>query len=177
MGRIQAWNVTTLLMVSVFFGKQVMATDNIRYFGSLVAEPCTLLPSDGGIVVEFDTVIDKYLYLNGRTLSKPFELHLMDCDIRLGNTVSMTFRGMESLAMPGLLALESSQASGIAIGMETQNGLILKLNKPSDAQAIVNGNNVIRLQAYVQGEPDAIKNKKIERGLFTAVATFSLEYE
>ncbi|NNG61273.1 type 1 fimbrial protein, partial [Pseudomonas fragi] len=42
---------------------------------------------------------------------------------------------------------------------------------------LVNGNNTVTVQAYVQGEPDAIANKTIERGPFSAIATFNLEYE
>ncbi|HGM5048249.1 fimbrial protein [Serratia ureilytica] len=151
---------------------------SVLYRGSLVAEPCTLLPEDESILLDFGTVIDKYLYLNARTHSKPFQLRLMDCDIELGNTLKMTFNGTESMPLPGLLALDgSSQAKGIAIGLETQDGQALPLNQQSRGQEITNGNNVITLQAYIKGEPDAIANKTIERGIFSAIATFALEYE
>lgn len=151
---------------------------SVLYRGNLVAEPCTLLPEDETVTLNFGTVIDKYLYLNGRTSSKPFQLRLMDCDTSLGNTVKMTFSGTESVALPGLLALDGgSEASGIAIGLETQNGQVLALNQQSRGQEITAGNNLIRLQAYVRGEPDAITNRTIERGMFTAVATFALDYE
>ena len=151
---------------------------SVLYRGSLVAEPCTLLPEDENILLDFGTVIDKYLYLNTRTHSKPFQLHLVDCDTSLGKTLKMTFSGTESIALPGLLALDgSSEAKGIAIGLETEDGQALALNQQSRGHEISDGNNTITLQAYVQGEPEAIKNKAIERGMFTAVATFSLEYE
>lgn len=151
---------------------------SVLYRGNLVAEPCTLLPEDESIAVEFGTVIDKYLYLNTRTHSKPFQLHLMDCDTSLGKTVKMTFSGTESLALPGLLALDAgSEAKGIAIGLETEDGQALALNQQSRGQEILDGNNTITLQAYVKGEPEAITNRAIERGMFTAVATFNLEYE
>jgi len=151
---------------------------SVQYRGSLVAEPCTLLPEDENVLLDFGTVIDKYLYLNGRTHSQPFQLHLMDCDTSLGNTLKMTFSGTESVALPGLLALDGgSEANGVAIGLETEDGQALALNQPSRSHKIADGNNVITLQAYVRGEPEAIKNEAIERGMFTAVATFSLEYE
>lgn len=150
----------------------------VSYRGNLVAEPCTLLPEDESIAVEFGTVIDKYLYLNTRTHSKLFQLHLIDCDTSLGKTVKVMFSGTESLALPGLLALDGgSEAKGVAIGLETQGGQALALNQQSRGHDIIDGNNVITLQAYVKGEPEAIRNKAIERGMFTAVATFALEYE
>ncbi|MBU5412424.1 fimbrial protein [Serratia ureilytica] len=151
---------------------------SVLYRGSLVAEPCTLLPEDENILLDFGTVIDKYLYLNARTHSKPFQLHLMDCDTSLGKTVKMTFTGTESVALPGLLALDGgSEAKGVAIGLETEDGQALALNQQSRGQEISDGNNTITLQAYVKGEPEAITNKTIERGMFTAVATFNLDYE
>ncbi|SQI34326.1 Uncharacterised protein [Serratia plymuthica] len=39
---------------------------------------------DETVVLDFDTVIDKYLYLNTRTHGQPFELHLAQCDLSLG---------------------------------------------------------------------------------------------
>ena len=155
-----------------------LAADNMRLHGALVAEPCVIPPGDETVVLDFDTVIDKYLYLNTRTHGQAFKLHLAQCDLSLGKTVRVTFSGNESAAMPGLLALNgASQASGIAIGMETPQGEPLPVNQPGKAQALVSGTNILTARAYVQGEPEALKHKTIERGPFSAVATFSLEYE
>lgn len=154
------------------------AEKNMRFHGALVAEPCVIPPGDETVVLDFDTVIDKYLYLNTRTPGQRFELHLKQCDLSLGKTVRVTFSGSESVALPGLLALDgASQASGIAIGMETLQGEPLPINQPGKNQALESGNNTLVAQAYVQGEPQALTNKAIERGPFSAVATFSLEYE
>ncbi|MEE4412021.1 MULTISPECIES: fimbrial protein [unclassified Serratia (in: enterobacteria)] len=170
-----AWCATAaLLLCSVPAG----AAENMRLHGALVAEPCVIPPGDETVVLDFDTVIDKYLYMNTRTHGQPFELHLAQCDLSLGKTVKVTFSGNESAALPGLLALNgASQASGIAIGMETPQGEPLPINQPGKAQALVSGANILTAHAYVQGEPDALKHKVIERGPFSAVATFSLEYE
>ncbi len=151
--------------------------DNMRLFGALVAEPCALLPGDENILLEFGTVLEKYLYLNKRTHGKPFQLHLTGCDIKPGSGVTLTFSGPASAALPGLLALDGgSQAGGIAIGMETPAGNRLPFNQTSALFPLVPGDNVVTLQAYVQGEPDALNNQGIRRGNFSAVATFSLAY-
>ncbi|WP_336843768.1 fimbrial protein [Serratia nevei] len=155
-----------------------VAADNMLFHGALVAEPCTLQPGDEDIRLEFDTVIDKYLYSYGRTAGKAFSLTLLDCDLSLGKTVRVTFSGSESRALPGLLAPDGgSQASGIALGLETTAGVPVALNQPGDGYALVNGSNQLRLQAYIQGEPQAIAQKKIGLGAFSSVATFTLEYE
>lgn len=171
-------NMVCCLAALLLCSSPVMAADNMRLHGALVAEPCVIPPGDETVVLDFDTVIDKYLYLNTRTPGQTFELHLAQCDLSLGKTVRVTFSGKESTALPGLLALNvGSQASGIAIGMETTQGEPLAINKPGKAQALVSGTNILTARAYVQGEPEALKHNSIERGPFSAVATFSLDYE
>ena len=155
-----------------------LAVENMRLHGALVAEPCVISPGDETIVLDFNTVIDKYLYMNVRTHAQPFKLHLTQCDLSLGKTVKVTFSGNESTALPGLLALNSaSQASGIAIGMETPQGEKIPVNRQGNALVLASGDSSLTVQAYIQGEPDALKHKTIERGPFSAVVTFSLEYE
>ncbi|MBU9828527.1 type 1 fimbrial protein [Rahnella sp. FC061912-K] len=155
-----------------------LGADNVLFHGALVAEPCVIPPGEETLQLDFGTVIDKYLYLNQRTQGQQFELHLTECDLSLGSTVRVTFSGNENPHLPGLLALDgTSQASGIAIGMETPQGKPLPLNQVGQKYSLAKDNNLIAFNAYVQGEPEAIANETIERGPFSAVATFSLEYE
>ncbi len=163
----------TLLMVT---GVQAATTDNLRFDGTLVADPCELDPKTTDISLDFGTVIDKYLYLNIRTHSKPIVIRLLGCDLSLGKTVSLTFKGTESLVLPGLLAVNSGGAGGIAIGMELADGTPLPLNKATPLMALTQDTTTLTLMNYVQGEPTAIKDHKIVTGDFTAVATFSLDY-
>lgn len=152
--------------------------DNVRLHGALVAEPCVIAPGDENVRLDFGTVIDKYLYANERTHGQTFEIHLTECDLSLGKTVKVTFSGTENPSLKGLLAIDGgSRASGIAIGMETQAGQPLPLNKIGDGYRLISGSNTLTVLAYVQGEPEAIALRTIERGPFSAIATFSLEYE
>ncbi|MEX2944252.1 fimbrial protein [Serratia fonticola] len=151
--------------------------NNVYLHGALVAEPCVILPGNDEITLDFGTIIDKYLYLNTRTHGQTFKIRLEECDLTLGKTVSVRFTGTESLALPGLLAIDGQQGMGIAIGLETPSAKPLPLNTASDKSLLQTGSNVIALKAYVQGEPDALRNKRIVRGPFQAVATFHLEYE
>nr|WP_241390416.1 fimbrial protein [Serratia proteamaculans] len=155
----------------------VQATD-MNFYGSLVAEPCSLQLGDEAITLEFGTIIDKYLYLNGRTNSKPITLHLLECDTNLGMLVNMRFTGTESTVLPGFLAFDmSSQAKGAGIGFETQGGVAVPLGTNSPAFKLEEGSNVITLNAYVKGEPDALAQHSLVHGSFSAIATFNLEYE
>lgn len=180
-GRRNRW-VMALLLVQCFASMPAIAADtnknNLRLYGALVAEPCVVAPGGEEIHLEFGTVVDKYLYLNTRTLGQPFEIRLAECDLSLGNGVKLTFVGSENGALPGLLAIDaSSKAKGIAIGLETPEAKPLALNKEGGKWLLQKGSNVLALKAYVQGEPKALASKTIGRGPFNAVATFRLEYE
>ncbi|HDL7170458.1 TPA: type 1 fimbrial protein [Yersinia enterocolitica] len=147
--------ILSILILNVFGAVPVLAADNMRFHGALVAEPCTIRPGDDAISLNFGTVVDKYLYSNQRTLGKQFQIHLVDCDVSLGTTANIIFTGNDSVNLPGLLAVDSSDM-GIAIGLETLAGKPLYLNQSSDDIALDTGNNIITLKAYVRGEPDAI---------------------
>ncbi len=152
----------------------------VQFDGTLVEDACEVYPGDENIELDFGTVIDKYLYINTRTHSQPFTIRLINCDLVLGREVQVTFTGTESMALPGLLALNAgSQASGIAIGLEAESGVQIKLNKPKNyiQQLHTGDGNNLNLKAYVQGEPNPLLTKAIGRGAFEATATFMLEYE
>ncbi|BEM33749.1 fimbrial protein [Serratia marcescens] len=167
-----------LLLLTLGVNGAAHAVDNLRMHGALVAEPCVIQPGDEDVELDFGTLVDKYLYLNQRTQGQPFELRLTECDLSLGKTVSITFKGTENAQLPGLLALAaSSQARGIAIGMETPQGQPLSLNSAGGKYPLQNGSTVIGVQAYVRGEPEAIAKRTIGRGAFSAIATFSLDYQ
>lgn len=166
-----------VLTAALMTGGQVKAKDNNLHFdGTLVADPCVLDPKTQDIRLDFGTVVDKYLYLHTRTHSQPFTINLIECDTRLGDSVLMTFKGTESRELPGLLALTTGPASGIAIGMELDDGTPLPFNKATPKFALQDKSTALQFRGYVQGEPVALQGHSIGRGDFTAVATFELSY-
>ncbi|MGK3128314.1 fimbrial protein [Pantoea sp. C8B4] len=155
----------------------VKAAENLIMRGSLVDAPCFIRPGDDLIKLDFEEVIDKFLYRYTRTPSRPLLIHLEDCDVSVFKEVEVTFQGTENFSLPGLLRLDAgSTARGVAIGIEGLDGSAVKINKPAPAKALQAGNMVLAFQAYVQGEPDAILNRRIGHGQFTATATFILNY-
>lgn len=167
--------VATLFTLAVV--SPVKAVDNNLHFsGTLVSDPCDLDPETTDLVVEFGSVIEKYLYQNTRTHSVPFTINFINCDTSLGDSVTLTFKGTENDALPGMLAVTGT-ATGIAVALESQDGTPLPFNRATPWYALTPGDNSIVLRAYVTGEPDAIKNKAITPGEFTAIATFEMAYE
>ncbi|UNM21220.1 type 1 fimbrial protein [Pseudomonas sp. ArH3a] len=165
------------VLLSVGLIAQGQAADNLSFKGNLVEEACTIRPGDEAITLELWDVTSKHLYINTRTQGKGFKLHLEDCDTTIGKTVTILFGGTENTALPGLFALDGgSGASGIGVGLETVANKPLPLNAVSDEQVLIDGNNVIDLKAYVQGEPQAIRDETIGHGTFTVTSTFTLDY-
>lgn len=171
------WWLPGVMLGLAFAGCGLSQAEPMRLYGALVAEPCTLVADDESITLEFGTIVEKYLYLNQRTLGKNFQLRLTGCDVQTGSSVMLRFSGPASSSLPGLLALDAtSQAGGLAIGIETPEGRALPFNKYGEPYPLTQGDNVLQLRAYVQGEPEALSQQKIRRGEFSAVATLSLMY-
>lgn len=164
-------------MLIVIAATAPLAAENVHLYGALIAEPCRIAPQGNELTVDFGTVLEKYLYLNQRTQGQLFNIELVDCDLSIGKSVTITINGIDSTNLPGYLALShSSSASGIAIGFENAEGKFLPLNKTSNAYLLQTGASTLAVKAYVQVEPGALKNKAIGRGGFNSTVTFRLDY-
>lgn len=154
------------------------ADKNVHFYGTLIAEPCEILPADENILVDMRSMVEKYFYLYERTPGEIFTLHLINCDLDIGKTVKVAFKGIESSELTGFLAVPGNQTSkGIAIGLETPEGKPLFFNQYSRIYQLSKGNSEITLRAFAQREPTFAAAKKIELGTFNVSATFHLEYE
>lgn len=156
----------------------VYADAEIHFSGKLVEEPCLLDPEDRAIEIDFGTVINKFLYSYQRTPGKKFILHLLECDLNLGETVMVTFMGTEDINQPGLIALDiSSTAGGVAIGIETSENALIPINKPSPMYQLEPDKNEINIQAFISATNEAKQKKTIIPGIIKSTAIFRLEYE
>ncbi|QPJ99573.1 type 1 fimbrial protein [Enterobacter mori] len=167
--------VLFMTVLVLLFPAIVTAADNLQIDGTLVNEPCELAPESENLTVEFDTIITKYLYINTRTHAIPLTIKLINCDTTIGESGWITFTGLENEALPGLLSVTGA-ATGIAVGMELPDGTPLTVNQPSPAFSLLDDATDIVLQAYIQGEPEAIEKGTITPGDFLATATFEIEY-
>ncbi|MEG0278715.1 MAG: fimbrial protein [Morganella sp. (in: enterobacteria)] len=159
-----------LLMYSV-----AHSTD-VEIKGNLVFEPCTLSAKSESISLPFGTIVKNYFYTADKTPPEPFSIELENCDITIGKEVFVTFRGTESIALPGLLVPDNGTLPGLAVGIETPEGTLLPLNKTSPAYVLSDGTTTLNFQGYVQAEPAAIKDKTLVTGDLSATATFEITY-
>ena len=155
----------------------VRAEDNLYFHGELVAEPCVIPPGSEVIPLDFGTVIDKYLYSYQRTLPVPLAIQLAECDLSLGQSLTLTFVGSETAACPAIWHWRRQPGQRRCHRSGKHGGKALPLNQRGEKISLVSGNNQIRLQAYIRGEPLALQHRTIVRGDFSSVVTFNLEYE
>lgn len=149
---------------------------DVEVKGQLVFEPCTLSQASENISLPFGTIVKNYFYTADRTPPEPFSIELINCDTGIGSGAFVTFRGVESKALPGLLVPDNGTLPGLAVGIETPEGKSLPLNKTSPAYALSDGTTTLNFQGYVQAEPDAVKDKTLTTGPLSATATFEITY-
>ncbi|ELY2781793.1 fimbrial protein [Cronobacter turicensis] len=171
------------LMLYVVFGLILVnyadaAEDNVHFSGALVSQPCTILDDDTDIKLDFGSIIEKSLYKYERTTGQPFSIHLVDCNPQIMKIVSITFDGVVDDELTSMLALDAvSSAKGVAIGLETENGTPLAINKESPYSPLTMGDNLLTYKAYVQAKPSAVQNNMIAAGEILSTATFTLNYQ
>lgn len=170
-----------MLLASTFSLEALAANSNdIQYSGTLITLPCTVDPLYENFGVDFGGNINTKDLANGqRRYSKEDILfHLMDCDTSLGNTISAKFSGISTTAN-GLLNVDAgSEASGIAVGLETPSGVTLPINN-AQVQPVIpitQGEMTIRIRSYLQ-VVDGATVESITPGFFTATLTYTLVYE
>ncbi|WP_017480078.1 MULTISPECIES: fimbrial protein [unclassified Pseudomonas] len=165
------------LLLTFSLVSPAQAADNLRFKGNLVEQACDVRPGDEAMTVELWDLTSKHLYINRRSVGKRFTLHLDDCNTTISDSVTIMFGGAENRALPGLFALDGgSGASGIGLGLETLSDKPVPVNKVGDEQMLTPGNNVIELKAYVQGEPDALRDQTIGHGAYRVTSVFTLDY-
>lgn len=164
----------TLLL---YFTGNVLA-DEVNFSGVLRhAIPCVV---NGGeeLVVPFYEVNDKDLYRQ-RDITETFEITLSDCEFLPDFSFSMAFTGVSNSKIKGSLRIDGDPGDlGYAIMLTSDKG-----NMDINRQYPITGMNgskfpqVIPLKASILGEEDAIKNKSIKLGEFSATTTFNIYYE
>jgi len=175
--------ILAVLLGNMGFNSVHAAENNIHITGNLVTEPCALAPESADIPLNFGTVISKFFQTANRTPGVPFSIRLMDCDTSMGNSATVTFTGAESDSLPGYLTPDAGQQNGLAFGIETipdeemqVSAQLVPVNNPSPLFLLSNGESMIRLQGFIEAEPDAIVANTVTPGPFTVTATFRVDY-
>lgn len=168
--------IKVALALVVLASCKLHAADNITFSGTMRAEACTLHPDDDAIRITLSDTGVANLYRYGSTPDKRFIIRLVNCQPGVAHEVQVTFLGNQSTGLPGALAPDAgSSASGFAIALKNAAGQPLKLGDASSSW--INGPDAtLTFYHLIQAEPDAVANRTIVAGSFTASGTFTLVY-
>lgn len=178
--RLTSVGVALWLCSALPLTAQAANSNDIQYSGTLIALPCTVDPIYENFGVNFGGNINSRDLVDGqrRYSQQDILFHLTDCDTSLGNTISAKFSGVSTTAN-GLLNVDAgSQASGIAVGLETSGGVALPINNAQvdPVIPITQGEMTIRIRSYLQAVEGATV-ESIDPGFFQATLTYTLIYQ
>lgn len=142
-------------------------------------KPCTLQAGSDEISLDFNGVIERYLYRYGLTPSRAFTLRLDKCKSHVLAAARLRLTGSASDELPGLLTLAgASTATGVVMGLQTADGQALPINGSETQRiAIEPGDRSIALQAYLEAEPSAQRSRNLVLERFSATNFVVLDYQ
>lgn len=160
------------VMFFILQSVSAIAETQLAFKGTLVADPCQVATDSEDQEINFAAIASKTFINNQRTLPKPFQIQLMDCDLSLGNSVSVTFEGERDLQQQDAFGVTGG-AKGVAIVLEDKSGHIIKPGVATMPKSLQSDNTILEYQAFVQSRAFT----EVEEGPFASIVTFSLQYE
>ncbi|OKB64584.1 fimbria A protein [Serratia marcescens] len=145
----------------------------VTFKGSIIDAPCSIDPGSLDQTVKLGDIATAKLKNGGKSTPQDILIKLVGCEIATAKTVTTTFKGTESTAQPGLLAMKGS-ARGASISINDVDGKTLELGKKSKPQAIEDGEATLRFSAHLQGDG---ASSAVTPGEFNSVADFTLAYQ
>ncbi|OMQ18951.1 fimbrial protein [Serratia oryzae] len=151
----------------------------ITFTGSIIDAPCSIAPGSLDQTISLGAVSNVALAANGNTgvsTPEPFSIELKDCVIATTGTkdkVTVTFTGAASSYDADSLGMIGT-AQGAYILMSQADGAKVKLNTPTAAQTVVNGNNSLSFTAALKGGG---AGATIVPGAFQVPTNFVLDYQ
>lgn len=152
----------------------------VTFTGSIIDAPCSITPESVDQTIPLGQISNVTLKNGGKSNPRPFSIDLENCSFEADaqgnpqkNKVAVTFTGMESSSVSGLLGITGT-AQGAAVAITDGSGDVISLGQKTKAQALKDGNNTLSFSAYLQGA--TASSTAIVPGDFQAVADFTLAY-
>lgn len=170
---------TCFFFLSLLIATGANAGIDINFKGRFINEACEIDLDSVDQKIEMGTVSKISLYGTGHSDPKTFTLQLRKCDPKLLKTVTISFSGTEDSEQKGMLSLGNAAIKGVALSMNYKEGGIitpLDIMNNSKKLTLVDGDNSLTLEAYLNASQDAINNNTVGEGQFNIIATFKLNY-
>ena len=146
----------------------------VTFKGAIIEAACSIDPDSVDQTVGLGQVAKSQLAGGGVASPEDFYINLTGCDVSslTDKTVTTTFTGAESAAVPGALGIVGT-AQGAGIMMVDGSGAPVVLGTATTPRLLADGNNTLAFGAYLKGQATG----DITPGEFTAVTNFSLAYQ
>lgn len=158
----------------------ILIGGELKFHGRVVVQPCSIAPGDERLLVDFKKLSTRDLYINKQSLPVGFTLHLINCNTTVYKTLTVTFSGDRSQALPASLRVRnnvSGESAGIAIDLLQESGEPVTLDEPTPAKDLTSGSMQLDFQARVRVEPEALQQHSLQLGAFTSTASYTLNYQ
>lgn len=152
--------------------------DHVEFMGVLRnAIPCSI-NNDSDLVIPFNEVNDKDLYKK-KDIIQSFDVIISGCEHLPDFSYTMAFTGIENSSIRGAISIDSDDGTaGYAIKLNYDgNDILLNTEYPITFLNKRDLSTELTFKAFILGEEDAIKNRSIRLGGFTATTTFNIYYQ
>ncbi len=176
--------MTGLMTAGAYAAPENSGNGKVTFNGSIITAPCSIAPESVDQIVELGQISDALLENNGTSDGQsspvPFDIKLVDCTIKTGDTVKVTFSGTAATDEADALLAITGTASGAGVQIIDSNNTPITLNKKSDStHKLQPTSNTLKFSAYVKGlgsQGETPAPVKIVSGDFQAVTDFVLSY-
>jgi len=174
------------LLLVFLLGGQAWAVD-INFDGNLLDRPCQVASESQEQNVMFMVHPTKDFWsLPARSPVEKFTIHLADCDTSsVWKVVKLKFSGAAEMNMQGqsdyFLKVTGENEGKLAVGLlDTDGKTPLKLGVAHNHEQGTQINRTdlqLIFGAFVQATPEAVAEKSVKPGQYSAIANFELAYE
>ncbi|MEE7091153.1 fimbrial protein [Escherichia coli O10] len=172
----------SVLLSAIFLPVSGYASE-LGFKGNLLDRPCQIDPSSVAQDVTFrETATPLYHVWPGKSYEEKFQIKLVNCHATtMGKVVELTFKGAEEPKLPGYLQVSGVNNGKLGIGIiDTDGSSLLKLNQVQNGgqgNKVEKDSVILDFKAFVQATSEAIANKTVQPGDYSATATFELLYK
>lgn len=171
------------LMMLCLLGLCGRAGADVVFTGNLLDRPCQLDPASAGQDVIFsDSALPQFHNAPGKSHSKNFAIKLLNCRAEsIGKIVKVVFSGEPEQRVPGALKVSGVNSGRLAIQIIDTDGktplALGDVHHAGNGEVIASGIVTLNFSAYVQATPEAMADKSVQPGDYSAIATFEINYQ
>ncbi|WP_058914026.1 fimbrial protein [Entomohabitans teleogrylli] len=165
-------NIALLVSALLIVPLSASAGTDVEFSGTLVGEPCVVSMDSEEQTVSFDGLSVQQFASATRSEARTFAIKLEDCDLSVGDQVSVRFIGTEDPSQPGAFQV-NGDATGVAIAVEDASGQAVKPGILTAKQPLQSNETILNYKAWAQ----VIDRSALQEGSFTTTVSWVLEYE